>query len=279
MAELEYRVPHPELREFFSLYYLLKSEDALIRDHERASMAQVRFALRGDGVVEFQRGKRIHCEGTFIIGPTSGAMKFELAGPIRMFGMGFLPAGWGALTHADASDYVDTAFPAVQLFRNIDRHIEILKACDNIDEMAEAADEVLRSTIREADPAILEFTRMVGGWLASSVSPDLADLHDMTALSDRQLTRKVKQYYGLPPKYLARKYRALRAGRALFEADADEADFLRDAFYDQSHMIRELKLFTGTTPAKLRKQEGEIARLIDQRIEYAGQISPLSSQT
>ncbi len=279
MPELEYRVPHPELREFFSVYYLLKCEDPIIRDHERASMAQIRFALQGDGMVEFQRGKQFHCEDAFVIGPTSGAMKFELYGPIRMFGMGFLPAGWGALSHADASDYVDSAFPAINLFPNVERNLEALRACETMDEMVAAVDEVLLRRIKDADPSILEFTRMVDGWLASSVSPDLCDLHAKTELSDRQLTRKVKQYYGLPPKYLARKYRALRAGRALFEADPDEADFLRDAFYDQSHMIRELKLFTGTTPAKLRKQEGEIAKLIDRRIEYAGQISPLSSQT
>ncbi len=279
MAELHYRVPHPELREFFSVYYLLESGDALTQDHERASMAQVRFVLRGAGSMQFPDDSRVDCKGAFIVGPSSAATRFEINGPFQLFGMGFLPAGWGALTNVSAADYLDRAIPAKTLFPTIERHVETLAACANIDEMTAAADKVLRPTIRDANPAVLKFTRMVDSWLASEVSPDINDLHDMTELSDRQLTRKVKQLYGLPPKYLARKYRALRAGRALVEADLDEADFVRDAFYDQSHMIRELKLFTGTTPAKLRKQEGELADLIDRRIEYVGQINPLSAQT
>jgi len=120
---------------------------------------------------------------------------------------------------------------------------------------------------------------MVDSWLASSVSPTVTDLHACTRLSERQLTRRVKQLYGIPPKYLSRKYRALRAARALIDADADEADFLRDAFYDQSHMIRELKLFAGTTPTRLRTGEGELARLIDQRSQLKGRINKLVAET
>ena len=279
MTELHYRLPHPDLREFFSLYYLLECEEPVTKAYERAGMAQLRFILRGHGYIQFQNGERTACTGAFMTGPTSAVVEGEMYGPFCMFGMGFLPAGWRAMTTADAADYVDTAFPAHELFPDIDQHVATLAACKNIDEMAAAADKILRPAIKNADPEILEFTRMVDGWLASGISPDINDLHNLTDFSDRQLTRKVKHYYGLPPKYLARKYRALRAARTLIEADADEVDYLRDAFYDQSHMIRELKLFTGTTPAKLRKQEGELAKLIDKRIKYAGQINPLSSQT
>ncbi len=279
MTQLLYRMPHPNLREFFSVYYLLDSKGIVRDDHERAGMAQVRFGLQGSGSLEFENGNIATCVGAHIVGPSSAAMKFSISDPCSMFGMGFLPAGWGALTKESAADYVDTAIPAIDLFPGIEKYIRILTACKDIDEMTAAADDVLRPLIKDADPGILEFTRMVDTWLASDVSPDVADLRAQSRLSDRQLTRKVKQYYGHPPKYLARKYRALRAARAFIEADADEADFLRDAFYDQSHMIREVKLFSGTTPAKLRKQESEFAQLIDQRAQYDGQINPLSSKT
>ncbi|WP_164118958.1 helix-turn-helix domain-containing protein [Sphingorhabdus sp. Alg239-R122] len=279
MTQLHYRLPHPNLREFFSLYYLLDSQGPVRDDHERAGMAQIRFILKGEGQMEFGDGHLADCAGAFIVGPSATAMKFSLSNPFYMFGMGFLPAGWGALTGKSAADYTDRAIAATELFPAIERHVKTLSACADADEMTAAADAVLLPLIRDADPKIIEFTRMVDGWLASDVSPDINTLHDQTQLSDRQLTRKVKQYYGHPPKYLARKYRALRAARAFIEADPDEADFLRDAFYDQSHMIREVKLFTGTTPAKLRTQESEFAELIDQRAQYDGQINPLSSQT
>lgn len=89
----------------------------------------------------------------------------------------------------------------------------------------------------------------------------------------------VNKLYGMPPKYLARKYRALRAARAYAEHNEEELLELVDAFYDQSHMIREVKYFAGTTPAKLRVAEGEIAKLIDQRKDFKGKIAPLTSDT
>ncbi len=145
--------------------------------------------------------------------------------------------------------------------------------------MCAAADAILKPIMQEANPEMVAFTRMVDQWLASSVSPMVTELHAQTDLSERQLTRRVKQLYGMPPKYLSRKYRALRAARALIDAQPDEADFLRDAFYDQSHMIRELKLFAGTTPTRLRTGEGELARLIDQRGRLKGSINPLVADT
>jgi methylphosphotriester-DNA--protein-cysteine methyltransferase len=154
-----------------------------------------------------------------------------------------------------------------------------VRALDSLPAMCAAADAILKPIMQEANPEMVAFTRMVDQWLASSVSPMVTELHAQTDLSERQLTRRVKQLYGMPPKYLSRKYRALRAARALIDAQPDEADFLRDAFYDQSHMIRELKLFAGTTPTRLRTGEGELARLIDQRGRLKGSINPLVADT
>jgi len=69
------------------------------------------------------------------------------------------------------------------------------------------------------------------------------------------------------------------AARALIDAQPYDADFLRVALYDQSHMIRELKLFAGTTPTRLRPGEGELARLIDQRSQLKCSINPLVADT
>ena len=61
----------------------------------------------------------------------------------------------------------------------------------------------------------------------------------------------------MPPQKLARKYRALRAAALMsfpqltpeFEAE------LAEAFFDQSHMIREINLFAGRTPARLNDDD------------------------
>jgi methylphosphotriester-DNA--protein-cysteine methyltransferase len=120
---------------------------------------------------------------------------------------------------------------------------------------------------------------MVDEWLSSDLSPPVSALMEQSQQSSRQVLRMVNKLYGMAPKYLARKYRALRAARAYAEQDEDEMATLRDAFYDQSHMIREIKFFAGTTPTQLRVTEGETASLMDKRAELKGQISPFTSDT
>lgn len=279
MPHLEYALPSESLREFVSVYYRFDCPEPLVSDGERAAIAQLRMATHGRVTMHLPDGSSTICSGAVLCGPTTAAVRFEIEGPFHMFGMGITAAGWGALTHASAADFVDKVVPAVTVFPQIGEHMTRLRTLDSLPQMCAAADAIIQGFVDDISPELLAFTRMVDAWLASSVSPMVTDLHAQSNLSERQLTRRVKQLYGMPPKYLSRKYRALRAARSLIDAEPDEADFLRDAFYDQSHMIRELKLFTGTTPTRLRNGEGELARLIDQRSQLKGSINPLVAET
>ena len=279
MVQLDYAMPADNLCGFVSIYYLFDCPEQGFADGERAGIAQLRFILSGKAVMHLPTGSFEVPQGAFILGPTTGAMRFEIEGPFRMFGLGLLPAGWGALTRASAADFTDRISPAIQIFPKIEKRLEALQGHRELASMAQAADGLLSTFMADADPDMVAFTRMVDDWLASAASPDVADLRCRSELSDRHLTRRVKHLYGMPPKYLSRKYRALRAARAMVEADPNETDLLRDSFYDQSHMIRELKLFTGTTPTKLRNGEGELAAMIDRRGRFAGRISPLTANT
>ncbi len=279
MPHLEYALPSESLREFVSVYYRLDCPEPLVVDGECAAIAQLRMATGGRVTLHMPDGSSTVCTGAVLVGPTTAAVRFEIEGPFHMFGMGITAAGWGALTQANAADFVDKVVPAKTVFPRIDERMALLRTLETLPQMGAAADEIIQGFVDNSSPELLAFTRMVDAWLASSVSPMVADLHAQSNLSERQLTRKVKQLYGMPPKYLSRKYRALRAARSLIDAEPDEADYLRDAFYDQSHMIRELKLFAGTTPNRLRTGEGELARLIDQRSQLKGAINPLVAET
>jgi methylphosphotriester-DNA--protein-cysteine methyltransferase len=65
--------------------------------------------------------------------------------------------------------------------------------------------------------------------------------------------RLAERYFGLTPSKLARKYRALRAAVLLSRPTItdDEIAAVQDHFYDQPHMIREMRLFAGRTPARI----------------------------
>ena len=131
-----------------------------------------------------------------------------------------------------------------------------------------------------SDAPPFEFTSIVDGWLLRNADPDIDILIQSTGLSPRQLERTTKRYYGMPPKKLARKYRALRAAHALARGDSLDDTGLGLAFYDQSHLIREIKAFTGLTPSQLKSGQSPLTQAtMDGRRSLGGKVSGLVSDS
>ena len=280
MVSLRYFAPAEDVRDLVSVYYLFEVDQPRFADDERAAIAQLRFLLEGTADLSFANGATYQSKGAMLVGPSTGSMHFDVNGPFRMFGVGILPAGWSISTRKSAADYADQAVPAHQVFtQEVEKNLEYLRSCKSAEEMVAWADKVYRSLKPRLKPETAAFTKMVDEWLSSEPSPPVKTLMARSNQSSRQVLRTVNKLYGMPPKYLARKYRALRAARAYAEQDEEELLELIDAFYDQSHMIREVKYFAGVTPTQLRVAEGETATLIDQRKGLKGKISPLASET
>ncbi|MGN6377009.1 MAG: helix-turn-helix domain-containing protein [Sphingomonas sp.] len=248
---------------------------------ERADHAQIRFML-SDSPAEyrfpdgsFQVAPPIH-----IVGPTTGAIKVGADGPIRVFGAGITPCGWSALIGAEASTMVNRVFDAHELFgRRFDRVMPQIAAAPDLEAMVPVASDALAALVSDHEDSALAFVKCVDDWLASSDSPAIEDLVAATNLSCRQIERKCNALYGAPPKLLARKYRALRAAVAL-AAGASLGDALERGFYDQSHLIREIKQFTGLTPRQIKANPPLLTRLtMSRRLALEGQVSPLISDS
>lgn len=281
-VRLDYAVPGPELAEYISLFYLFEADVPFLEEAERADRAQLRFRLNPLGAeYRFPDGSVQEARGVHIIGPTTGAMQVRTEGPVRVFGAGITPCGWSALIGASASTMVNRVFRADELFGSaFDGAIERLAAQSCLAEMMPIATALIGGLLDRRDLGELAFVRAVDAWLAATDSPDLDDLVAATGLSRRQVERKCNALYGAPPKLLARKYRALRAAVALASGEASLDDVIGRGFYDQSHLIREVKQFTGLTPRQIKADPPLLSRLtIAQRHALGGQVAPLISDT
>lgn len=157
------------------------------------------------------------------------------------------------------------------------------------DQLIEAADfkaqqkigkQFAKDVYRDTKTTPFDFTAIVDEWLVAEFYPDIDRLAESTGLSPRQLERVTKLYYGMPPKKLARKYRALRAAQALAHGDSLDDTGLGLAFYDQSHLIREVKAFTGLTPSQLKSGESELTKAtMAGRRSLGGKVSTLISDS
>lgn len=278
---LEYAVPPADLAAFVTVFYLFRADVPRVEDVERADHAQFRFKLTdGPAIYRFADGTEQPAPTAQIIGPTTGPMHISVEGPVRAFGAGLQPAGWAALMGVDASALANRVFDAAELLGPaVAEMADRLRAETTIDAMVAIATGYARALLGGIDRARFGFAETVDAWLGASASPDVEALARATGLSRRQLERNCKALYGAPPKLLARKYRALRAAHALANG-ARPADLLDRGFYDQSHLIREVKQFAGVTPKQMQDHPGMLAQLTRSgRAALAGQVPTLVSDT
>lgn len=272
---LTYLAPPADLADLFGPFYSFVANKTEISDHTRADFAQLRFMLAGTGDYLFSTGSRRPTPAVCLLGPTMGATRFEVAGPMRVLGVSVLPLGWAALGVGDASDRADDLLDMATFGRGW----EELRAGLSLLEVEAAADAVwafLRPRLRHLNRADYDFVVAADRWLADELSPRIDVLQEATGLSARQVGRLCNRYYGAPPKYLARKYRALRCALMLARDNVDWTDVSEGVFYDQSHFIREFKHFIGLTPSQLRDEASLVIRLTMNRRDVAGEIARLS---
>ena len=278
--ELQYFPPDPDLAEMVSSFYFVRVDMPLFDESERADRPQFRIMSVPEGEYIFPDGYRFPAGRATIIGPTSGSVRAIGNGPLRMYGFGLMPAGWATLMGSHADKLTDRAIDAADLFGDwIEDVVDAIGNAADTQERLVIGNNFVREILKKNEPAPVWFTRTVDEWLTASPSPQVPELVEATGMSIRSVERMTKHYYGLSPRMLARKYRAVRAASALARGEKLDDAELGDAFYDQSHLIREIKRFAGATPGQLSKPSPYTEATAKGRKQMAGKVSPMVSDT
>ena len=274
---MDFRQPPAALADHFSFIYRFTHSDGHFQAVDRADFGQLRFILSGhDGRCTFVDGKVQEMPDIYVMGPTTGNTINSGEGDIDVVGVGLMPAGWAALVPMDASAAANRLFDARDLFGTVvSRVLRQLRATPDFDARVRIMEAMLAELMAAEEGAHHSFVQLVNGWIAGDLAPKVEQLVNRSGLSRSQVERKCNRFFGLPPKLLARKYRALRAALAMIHHDAAMEDILGDHFYDQSHFIRELKHFTGMTPTVLADNAAALSQQMAKRIELE-RSNPLS---
>lgn len=249
---LRYFAPANHLRHWISSYYLFECAAPLLRDTLRAELPQVRFLCAGAGTFAYKNAAPVTMPAASLSGVSNSAIHFDAIGPVRLFGVGLLPAGWATLIGVDADELSDCVIDLDSVvgpcaLETLARMIE----ADTTGAMVAAADAFFGRLAARGREAPLWLVRTTDQWLASSRNPDVNQLTATANMSARQIERLVLRLYGATPKLLARKYRTLKAAVRLGLApDLGWEEAAADIFYDQSHFIRDFRTFIGLTPSQ-----------------------------
>lgn len=197
-----------------------------------------------------------------LLTPTTAAAITELDGPFRVVGAALSPLGWAAFTGLPADTYRDRLCDATEFLGPGIGALREELCASGADDAALTARiaEYIGANLKPVNPRHAKLIGEVAEWLSSDLDPPLSALEKRAAYGGRQLQRLIERYFGVTPKQLVRKYRAIRVAALLQDPSTPDEQVaeLLNLFYDQSHLIREVRHFLGRTPARLGDGENPL---------------------
>ncbi len=138
---------------------------------------------------------------------------------------------------------------------NLSQTLDRLMSSDDERDRFSVLDDFFISTLRDR-PVRDEVAASLRRRLLSPSPPPLAQLAKDLGWSHKRLTRRFKQHLGMSPARFLRLARFERFWQSLREQpDVDLAGLAFEAgYYDQPHLTRDVRDFSGLTPGELRSR-------------------------
>lgn len=249
-----------DLAPYLNSLYVWRSPDDQLDDVLPAYSGQMVIFGEGVGRMQFDSGEISETSDGFFLAPLCQARNFSVSGPAVLFGVSLNFRGWAALSGLSVHDYHDCFLqPDMVLGERLAEEFAELAPrwrAGELDERAllDAMSDIVRRGLSKLPEQHLTVIDRTLQWLSSSFKPDLDRLYDELPYSKRQAQRLVAQFFGQSPVRLVRRYRAVRAATLLSMPQLPEEieAEIREAFYDQAHLIKEIRFFTGRTPKRLQ---------------------------
>lgn len=251
--------PAAKLLPFIRRHYIFDvalPENLEVEDFLMADNAFVRLILSGN--VAWHDGERwIDVEGPQLCGPNSRALRVRLSGNISMVSFAIRPSAWTSLFDVPAHQFPDMILPLNGLWdaSRIAQFDADVRAAPNDQAIVALLEKLIEDQMahigrRKVDPVVASFETIARRDSTTKVE-DAARLLD---LSTRQLERRCLAGFGLSPKAVLQRSRFLDMAAAMRGmSNADEAELAALRYFDQSHLNREFRRYTGMTPGAFQR--------------------------
>ena len=214
----------------------------------------VRIQLSGHWVADTAEGRIESGPAALVFGPQSRFMPVSVTGSFISIGMSLRPGAGHALLGLDASNLLDRLVPVEALGLNGAAVIAALDPEGDPESWLQVLEDECRRVFQACgaktpDPVSAAFEVMAFADPATSI----AGFAQSVGISPRQLTRIIKRDFGLPPKQMLRRARALDMASHLHGvADEAEAEALILRYFDQAQMTREFTELFGMPPRRFK---------------------------
>lgn len=255
--QIDWIAPPADLKHFVHTFYRVQTAAQTREEPSPAYSAQLSITLKGMVELEYAHGAVARAQGLFLNAPQLQAGKIRISGPTDSIGASLTPLGWAALT-GHAVDMVHDCAVSPETFVDAPLLAQIMQwhamggiDDDQVEQGFTHLQAILRSAVHPVQKQHREFIAGVTDWLKDGLSPSLDQLYASLPFSQRQIQRLSRRFFGATPTQVLLRHRAIRLAMLLSNPDLPRALFeeVGAAYFDQAHMIRNVRRFTGRTPA------------------------------
>lgn len=261
-TKIEWVAVPSDLSDLVHTFYTMEVGPDGVDEPVPAYSAQLSIIIEGRGELHHASGEISQTGLIHLQAPKLVAGRIVSSGKGRAVCASLTPLGWAALTAEPVNKVHDCVFPtesfvSAALIKQITDWVEAPEAGEKSLEPGFAfLATILRNAPHPVKARHREFVTAMNRWLASEFNPSIESLYSQVPLCERQCQRLSKQLFGAPPSQVLMRHRAIRAAMLLSNPDLPQSlrDELDLAYFDQAHMIRAIRRFTGRTPAGLSDQ-------------------------
>ncbi|KMS55387.1 AraC family transcriptional regulator [Novosphingobium barchaimii LL02] len=247
--------------------------------------ACVRIQLAGEWTAEAATGTERYGRAAIFFGPQSRRMPVSVTGSFTSIGMAIRPGACTALQGPRVGDFIDRLVPSGVVGTPSDRLLDLFAPDASSEEWLESLEGQLRKRVEHLggslpDPISSRFEEITFRDPGMSVSDAAAEC----GVERRKLERVVSRDFGMAPKQVLRRARALdMASHLRGVADAREGEEIALRYYDESHLIHEFTELFGMSPRQFVKTPQPILTLAlesrqARRLEALHRIEPGQSR-
>jgi AraC-like DNA-binding protein len=219
----------------------------------------------------------------FFVGQITGPLLLRPSGPAGMLGIQFRPHGAAQLLGMPVSELTDSAIALEDLSRRLSRELERVRDLSSLTQAVAALDPILHAfaersrTDARIDDGLVSYAVRDIEHTCGRIS--VRDVADRIGWSTRQLQRRFKEAVGISPKLFGRMQRFQRVFRAMDGPTSDWIDAaVHCGYYDQAHLIRDCREFSGKTPTALLDQEIDLSRHFMQAMSHFSKTAESQSR-
>ncbi|WP_347927163.1 helix-turn-helix domain-containing protein [Pseudomonas helvetica] len=185
-------------------------------------------------------------------GPRRSRFSKTLSGNSWAFGIKFRPAAFQPFLGGPVSRLANRSLPASEVFgAAVDRLAEQIE-CPGMASLCEQSEALLSPCLPQPDERVELLNDLIAQIASDNRLTTVAQLSELSRVSERQLQRLFAHYVGVSPKWVIARYRLHEALTLLQSGEARPGTdlALKLGYFDQAHFIRDFTRMVGLAPAK-----------------------------